>query len=86
MMIKLMKINDFCYKGTEHILSLIKQDDLLLQVKGASVSSPYRLRPLVGVRVPLNSTYSPLIYMHNPHSTPMQVRKQILFSIVSDQI
>ncbi|KAJ9592481.1 hypothetical protein L9F63_015897, partial [Diploptera punctata] len=43
------------------------------QVKGASVSSPYRLRPLVGVRVPLNSTYSPLIYMHNPHSTPMQI-------------
>ncbi|KAJ4441386.1 hypothetical protein ANN_11241 [Periplaneta americana] len=43
------------------------------QVKGASVSSPYRLRPLVGVRVPLNSTYSPLIYMHNPHTTPMQI-------------
>jgi hypothetical protein len=48
-----------------------------LQVKGASVSSPYRLRPLVGVRVPLNSTYSPLIYMHNPHMTAIQVSKSI---------
>ncbi|XP_066999356.2 transmembrane protein 131 [Anabrus simplex] len=43
------------------------------KVKGASVSSPYRLRPLVGVRIPLNSTYSPLIFMHNPHATPMQI-------------
>jgi hypothetical protein len=46
-----------------------------LQVKGAGVSSPYRLRPFVGVRVPLNSTYSPIIYMHNPHTTPIQVSK-----------
>ncbi|KAK7872556.1 hypothetical protein R5R35_013787 [Gryllus longicercus] len=42
-------------------------------VKGASVSSPYRLRPLVGVRVPLNATYAPLISIHNPHMTPMQI-------------
>ena len=46
-----------------------------LQVKGVGVSSPYRLRPLVGVRVPLNSSYSPIIYMHNPHTTPIQVSK-----------
>lgn len=43
------------------------------QVKGASISSPYRLRPLVGVKIPANATYSPLIYMHNPHSTPLQI-------------
>jgi hypothetical protein len=49
----------------------------MLQVKGASVSSPYRLKPLVGVRVPLNSTYSPLIYMHNPHATSIQVSKDM---------
>lgn len=43
------------------------------KVKGASISSPYRLRPLVGIRVPLNATYAPLISIHNPHTTPMQI-------------
>jgi hypothetical protein len=49
----------------------------MLQVKGVSISSPYRLRPLVGVRVPLNSTYCPLIHMHNPHATSLQVSKHM---------
>nr|XP_033201396.1 transmembrane protein 131 isoform X1 [Bombus vancouverensis nearcticus] len=43
------------------------------QVKGISVSSPYRLRPVVGVKLPLNATFTPLIYMHNPHSEALQV-------------
>uniref|UniRef100_A0A0C9S2V7 TMEM131 protein n=1 Tax=Fopius arisanus TaxID=64838 RepID=A0A0C9S2V7_9HYME len=46
---------------------------LKYQVKGSSVSSPYRLRPVVGVKLPLNASFTPLIYMHNPHSEPMQV-------------
>ncbi|KAL1110503.1 hypothetical protein AAG570_008031 [Ranatra chinensis] len=43
------------------------------QVRGESVGSPYRLRPLSGVRLPLNASYSPLILMHNPHASPLQL-------------
>lgn len=43
------------------------------QVKGASVFSPYRLRPIVGIKLPINTSFSPLIYMHNPHVEPIQV-------------
>lgn len=45
---------------------------LHLQVKGTSVSSPYRLRP-VDVKLPLNASFTPLIYMHNPHPEALQV-------------
>lgn len=44
-----------------------------MQVKGASVYSPYRLRPIVGIKLPLNATFSPFIYMHNPHTEAIQV-------------
>ncbi|KAK4886769.1 hypothetical protein RN001_003040 [Aquatica leii] len=43
------------------------------QVKGASVSSPYRLRPIVGIKLPLNTTFSPLIHMYNPYTEPIQI-------------
>ncbi|KAJ8933374.1 hypothetical protein NQ318_018443 [Aromia moschata] len=46
---------------------------LKYNVKGASTFSHYRLRPIVGIKLPLNSTFSPLIYMHNPHSEPIQI-------------
>ncbi|XP_015599442.1 transmembrane protein 131 isoform X2 [Cephus cinctus] len=46
---------------------------LKYQVKGISISSPYRLRPVVGVKLPLNASFTPLIYMHNPHAEAMQV-------------
>ncbi|BES90638.1 Protein of unknown function (DUF3651) [Nesidiocoris tenuis] len=42
-------------------------------VRGESSYSPYRLRSLSGVRLPLNASYSPLIVMHNPHSTSIQL-------------
>lgn len=42
-------------------------------VKGVSVSSPYRLRPLVDIQVPVNSTFEPLIYLFNPHSEAIQI-------------
>lgn len=45
------------------------------QVSGASVGSPYRLRPLGGVRLPLNAAFQPLIHLHNPHHYPIQVRQ-----------
>lgn len=43
------------------------------QVSGASVGSPYRLRPIEGVRLPLNAAFQPLIQLHNPHHHPIQV-------------
>ncbi|GFS73636.1 transmembrane protein 131 [Nephila pilipes] len=43
------------------------------QVSAVGIPNPYRLRPFVGVRMPLNSSYTPTIYMHNPHSTTIQL-------------
>ncbi|XP_042178756.1 transmembrane protein 131 isoform X2 [Oncorhynchus tshawytscha] len=37
------------------------------------VGIPYRLRPFIGARVPVNDSFSPLINIHNPHSEPLQV-------------
>ncbi|XP_036309799.1 transmembrane protein 131 isoform X2 [Pipistrellus kuhlii] len=42
------------------------------QVFGVGVPNPYRLRPFLGARVPVNSSFSPLINIHNPHSEPLQ--------------
>lgn len=42
-------------------------------VRATGTPNPYRLKPLVGVKMPLNSSYSPLIELHNPHAEPMQV-------------
>ncbi|KAK9497853.1 hypothetical protein O3M35_003765 [Rhynocoris fuscipes] len=42
-------------------------------VRGENIGSPYRLRQFSGIKLPLNATYTPLIYMHNPHSTPLQL-------------
>lgn len=44
-----------------------------LQVFGVGIPNPYRLRPFIGARVPVNSSFSPLINIHNPHSEPLQV-------------
>ncbi|XP_064610189.1 transmembrane protein 131-like isoform X2 [Liolophura sinensis] len=43
------------------------------QVFGVGVPNPYRLRPYLGAKVPVNSSFSPLIHMHNPHSSTLQV-------------
>uniref|UniRef100_A0A8C1QLV9 Transmembrane protein 131 n=1 Tax=Cyprinus carpio TaxID=7962 RepID=A0A8C1QLV9_CYPCA len=43
------------------------------QVFGVGIPNPYRLRPFVGARVPVNSSFSPLISIFNPHSEPLQV-------------
>ncbi|XP_023015828.2 transmembrane protein 131 isoform X1 [Leptinotarsa decemlineata] len=42
-------------------------------VKGVSTFSHYRIRPIVGIKLPINSTFSPFIYIHNPHSEPIQI-------------
>ncbi|XP_043267121.1 transmembrane protein 131 [Venturia canescens] len=56
-----------------HLFIHTSEGTLKYPVKGTSVSSPYRLRPVVGVKLPLNASFTPLIYMHNPHSEAMQV-------------
>ncbi|XP_043984780.1 transmembrane protein 131 isoform X1 [Gambusia affinis] len=43
------------------------------QVFGVGVPNPYRLRPFIGARVPVNSSFSPLINIHNPYSELLQV-------------
>ncbi|KAL3880716.1 hypothetical protein ACJMK2_032934, partial [Sinanodonta woodiana] len=43
------------------------------QVFGVGIPNPYRVRPYLGAKVPLNSSFSPLINLHNPHSSPLQV-------------
>ncbi|XP_028939043.1 transmembrane protein 131 isoform X2 [Ornithorhynchus anatinus] len=43
------------------------------QVFGVGIPNPYRLRPFLGARVPVNSSFSPIINIHNPHSEPLQV-------------
>ncbi|TRY89294.1 hypothetical protein DNTS_003463 [Danionella cerebrum] len=43
------------------------------QVFGVGIPNPYRLRPFVGARVPVNSSFSPLISIFNPFSEPLQV-------------
>ncbi|KAK1897076.1 Transmembrane protein 131 [Dissostichus eleginoides] len=43
------------------------------RVFGVGIPNPYRLRPFIGARVPVNSSFSPLINIHNPYSEPLQV-------------
>eukprot|EP00095_Tigriopus_kingsejongensis_P009833 maker-scaffold21_size687808-snap-gene-1.14 protein:Tk09833 transcript:maker-scaffold21_size687808-snap-gene-1.14-mRNA-1 annotation:"hypothetical protein L798_06018" len=48
-------------------------------VKASGTPNPYRLKPFVGVKVPINSSYSPVIQMHNPHPVPIQVLEMFSF-------
>ncbi|XP_032238964.2 transmembrane protein 131 isoform X2 [Nematostella vectensis] len=43
------------------------------QVFGVGIPNPYRLRPFLGARVPVNFSFTSLINMHNPYSSPLQV-------------
>jgi len=43
------------------------------QVMGDAIESPFRISPFVGAKIPLNSSYEPLLRIHNPESTPMQI-------------
>ncbi|KAI1283704.1 Transmembrane protein [Halotydeus destructor] len=43
------------------------------QVTAIGVVSEYRLRPLVGAKVPLNSSYAETIHIYNPHNYSLQL-------------
>lgn len=59
----------FCVKHVINVAYL----SLKLKVFGVGIPNPYRLRPFIGARVPVNSSFSPLINIHNPYSEPLQV-------------
>lgn len=40
---------------------------------GTGTPNPYRLRGFLGIKIPVNATYSPIVSMYNPHSTSLQV-------------
>jgi hypothetical protein len=37
------------------------------------VANPYRLRPYLGARVALDHIFTSVLYMYNPHESPLQV-------------
>ncbi|CAG2123583.1 unnamed protein product, partial [Medioppia subpectinata] len=43
------------------------------RVTAIGVSNPYRLRPFIGAKVPINSSYAPLIHIYNPHTSTLQL-------------
>ena len=43
------------------------------QVFGEGIESPFRVRPLVGAKIPLNSSYAPFLRLHNPETKPMRI-------------
>lgn len=44
-----------------------------LQVFGVGIPNPYRIRPFLGAKLPINASFSPLISLYNPHSSTLQV-------------
>ena len=40
---------------------------------GEGTESPFLIRPFVGAKIPLNSSYSPVLTLHNPEPVAMQI-------------
>uniref|UniRef100_A0A8C5SUV5 Transmembrane protein 131 n=1 Tax=Laticauda laticaudata TaxID=8630 RepID=A0A8C5SUV5_LATLA len=64
---------NFKTRKNKMTILITKKMFLPKQVFGVGVPNPYRLRPFIGAKVPVNSSFSPIINIHNPHSEPLQV-------------
>nr|CAH7726088.1 unnamed protein product [Callosobruchus chinensis] len=46
---------------------------LKYNVRGTSTFNHHRIKPLTGIKMKMNAPFSPLIYLHNPFSEPIQI-------------
>jgi hypothetical protein len=63
--------------GRTNSIFIIKTDrgDFSYEVSGIGVSNPYRLRPLLNIEIPLNSTFEYTIQFYNPHNYPLNINE-----------
>ncbi|XP_067948178.1 transmembrane protein 131-like [Watersipora subatra] len=60
--------------NVEHALKVQTDRGVFMyHVFGVGINNPFRLKPLLGARVPVNGSYSPIISMHNPFSDSLHV-------------
>ena len=46
-----------------------------LQIQARGMLNPFQAKPFVNVRIPVNTTFSPLIHLYNPFASALQVYK-----------